>query len=243
MELCKGKKRKQLPLTNYFSVSKELQTEEKCKRKCERPDSILAQDENSRTRITPPSDEIKEVEKGYAESEEGDSEVKNQDNLAESSGNELSIESHSCKERGVAWGVSLATLRDGMNLANKIYVRSVLGTRTIKLSPRVVRWCCPSWINFQMGCSHVTTMSFDAVGVLLAVACEDGSIKIYDWDMVVAADLKGRNRLLRKQSGPPFSVDPVVDFGLPRKSISFLQWNPFQQDVLAVGNRQVVSGP
>lgn len=36
-------------------------------------------------------------------------------------------------------------------------------------------------------------------------------------------------------------LKPVLEVCLPFRYISFLQWNPFQQDILAVGNRYVIA--
>jgi hypothetical protein len=119
------------------------------------------------------------------------------------------------------------------NLAHLFLRQSTTGKRMPRVFPS--KWSTPSWIQFfqTTTCQKVTNLSFDASGVLLAVAHADGSIRIFDWDELSAANLDGRRRV---QSSLKV-LDPVLEFRLPFRNISFLKWNPFQQDVLAVGNR------
>ena len=111
-------------------------------------------------------------------------------------------------------------------------------------APSELSWKLPSWIDFEGPSRHVISIAFDSVGVLLAVAYEDGFIRIFDWDTVHALDRKGRIRKGRfrrsqQKTGGCFLVEPVLEFQLPRRSISFLKWNKFHPDELAVGIRYV----
>jgi hypothetical protein len=80
----------------------------------------------------------------------------------------------------------------------------------------------------------------------LAVA-SDNMIRIYDWDMVSAADNKGRNQRSRNKADPKnnpretWSIPPVLTFRVPQP-VASLAWNPQDMDQLAVGLRYVLCG-
>ena len=79
-------------------------------------------------------------------------------------------------------------------------------------------------------------MAWDAMGVLLAVS-SDRTIRIYDWDMLRAADIRGRSDRARNTNDhTEFKIPPIVNFQLPHP-VSSLVWNPFEMDELAVGFR------
>ena len=69
----------------------------------------------------------------------------------------------------------------------------------------VAPWKIASWMEFQSptktataSTTAVQALAFDATGVLLAVAYETGLIRVFDWDMVQAADQHGRNHHYRR---------------------------------------------
>ena len=120
------------------------------------------------------------------------------------------------------------------NVAHRWVQQSTTGRRM----PRVLaRHWSTSSVEFSATCQTVTHLAFDKGGVLLAVAMANSSIAIYDWDSLEAANLKGRAQ--KKKT----TLEPVIQFRLPLyegrsfAAISFLQWSPFHEDVLAVGNR------
>jgi hypothetical protein len=135
-----------------------------------------------------------------------------------------------------------------------------------KLTRTRIPWSIPSWLRLvQHSGSHinstssVTKMAWDSMGVLLAVAYEGSAVSrghpvvaIYDWDMVVAADRRGRSHLQRsgmqrestsQDQGGIFVVEPVMTIPIPSKSrapVTVLEWNPFCPDELVVGLRYVL---
>jgi hypothetical protein len=89
---------------------------------------------------------------------------------------------------------------------------------------------------FGQSSRRVMEVSWDPEGLGLAVATED-SVRIYNWDKVLAADMRYRNR-----GGSSFRTIPTVftlQFPVSRQtaSIAFLQWNPHVPGELAVGMR------
>ena len=90
--------------------------------------------------------------------------------------------------------------------------------------------------------SEITCMEFDSEGVLLAVADSVGVISIFDFDEVNAADMEMKRR--RKGNVPINSngatganrVKPFINFrmGADIHRISSIQWNPFDENMLAV---------
>jgi len=113
------------------------------------------------------------------------------------------------------------------------------------------KWNIPSWISLEhpsmghdasgsstsIGGGHGTIdrMAWDATGVLLAVA-SDRTIGIYDWDVLRAADLRGRSDRARRCQDSGFRIPPIARFRVPQP-VSSLVWNPFEPDELAVGFR------
>ena len=86
-----------------------------------------------------------------------------------------------------------------------------------------------------IGGGNIDHMTWDAMGVLLAVA-SDRTISIYDWDMLRAADIRGRSDRARSCQDSEFKIPPIAKFQLPQPASS-LVWNPFEMDELAVGFR------
>jgi hypothetical protein len=129
-----------------------------------------------------------------------------------------------------------------------------------RLSRFRVCWSVPSWLQLVQHAgasafqSSVSKVAWDKAGELLAVAfepspasCGNPVVAVYNWDMVLAADLRGRcqqQRSLHREERPfPRSVELLVpDLTIPipsqsGRSVSILEWNPFNVDELAVGLR------
>ncbi|GAX26846.1 hypothetical protein FisN_9Lh123 [Fistulifera solaris] len=117
------------------------------------------------------------------------------------------------------------------NIIHQLHQQSTYGR--IVIDARTIPWTAPSWLPLPAG--KVIDLAFDVTGVLLAVATVlpqgRSAIRVYDWDMLEAADLQYRRRC----EGETAILSPVIDLAL--SSIAFLKWNPFQPDVLAVGIR------
>jgi hypothetical protein len=118
-----------------------------------------------------------------------------------------------------------------------------------------MKWRIPSWVSLDQSCSGnhqyhpmnggganttrgIDHIVWDMMGVLLAVICNK-SIRIYDWDMVRAADIQGRRDRVRNCHKSEWKIQPIISFQLPNP-VSSLLWNPYNVDKLAVGFR--VSG-
>lgn len=161
-------------------------------------------------------------------------------------------------------------------------------TRRMPPPPPRVPWTIPSWLRLVQhphddgmpGSSRrkkvVSAMAWDTTGELLAVgfaasggggdAALTSQVNIYNWDTVVAANMKGRRlqqrRLMsnrrcgceqtvpsgsRERTSPKMALDglfvpPAMIIPIScRSSISMLEWNPFNPDELAVGERYVPS--
>lgn len=93
---------------------------------------------------------------------------------------------------------------------------------------------------------------WDDIGVLFATAdLQNGTICIYDWDTVKAADTIGRSRQCREgvdiTKSLVMTIDPIMKFGLSSifqkyyghstKLISFMHWNGCHHDELVIGSR------
>jgi hypothetical protein len=105
------------------------------------------------------------------------------------------------------------------------------------------KWKIPSWISLENNCGggvggKIDHMTWDAMGVLLAVAT-GRIISIYDWDMVRAADIRGRSDRVRNCYESEWKIPPIVQFQIP-SLVGSLVWNLYNMDELAVGFR--VSG-
>jgi hypothetical protein len=127
-------------------------------------------------------------------------------------------------------------LTKSKNIIHQLHQQSTYGRR---MNDRMIPWTAPSWLPLPTG--KVMDLAFDATGVLLAVATAmpqgRSAIRVYDWDMLEAADLQYRRRCV----GETAILSSVIDLVLSHSLIAFLQWNPFQPDVLAVGIRYVVN--
>jgi hypothetical protein len=129
-----------------------------------------------------------------------------------------------------------------------------------KLSRFRVCWSVPSWLQLVQHAgasayqSSVSKVAWDKSGELLAVAfdasgasCGNPVVAVYNWDMVLAADVRGRCQQQRslhlQERPPPIAVEllvPVLTIPIPSqsgRSVSVLEWNPFNVDELAVGLR------
>jgi hypothetical protein len=136
---------------------------------------------------------------------------------------------------------SLEKKQRPLSLISQLIQRTTHGTRFPH--PRTIRkWKIPSWIRLDHPPTKIDHMAWDTMGVLLAVASEN-MIRIYDWDMVGAADNKGRNQRTRNKADPKnpreeWMIPPVLTFRVPQP-VASLAWNPKDMDQLAVGLRYV----
>lgn len=137
------------------------------------------------------------------------------------------------------------------SLLHQLLGRSMYGKRVNVSTLPTTAWKIPSWIDLhQQGNSRnvgIKSLAWDDMGVLLAAYCEDRYIRIYDWDMVLAADRQGRNRRARLQTMQQkdaesklkdtgcFCIEPILTFSFTAGLVSSLKWNPFNPDELAVG--------
>ena len=99
------------------------------------------------------------------------------------------------------------------------------------------RWRECTTVELDLGMSHgeITCMEFDAEGVLLAVSDSRGCIRIYDFDEVNAADMVTKQRRKSNAGGLKRKVPPFITFSTGNTvRISSLQWNPWNDDMLAV---------
>lgn len=180
------------------------------------------------------------------------------------------------------------SFQNSMNIVHALYHRTVHGARkqphqrcsntennTIRnhcvVSTRM-KWKVPKFISFtkpsingsSLPVTAVTTMAWDADGVLLAVAYGN-CIAIYDWDTVKCTNLNGRRERQRQQQQQTndanvvddvqYMIDPILYFPVypmntdasnhkpPSNNsiISILKWNPSNPDQLIVGLRYVVN--
>jgi hypothetical protein len=83
--------------------------------------------------------------------------------------------------------------------------------------------------------NKIRCVAWDSTGVLLAVAT-GRIVSIYDWDMVRAADVRGRSDRSRGCHESSWTIPPVVRFPVPL-DVTSLVWNPVHADELAVGFR------
>ena len=129
------------------------------------------------------------------------------------------------------------------SILQQIVHRTTCGSRILRAPPNV-SWKKPTWIRFEHPpMARITHLAWDNMGVLLAVASEDKWIRIYDWDMVQAADQKGRSQRARNKSNPSHpresaTIPPILRFRVPYL-VANLVWNPYNLDQLAVGFRCV----
>ena len=98
------------------------------------------------------------------------------------------------------------------------------------------KWQILQNIQLDMGRNmdaEITSMEFDSEGVLLAIALDDGYIRIFDFDEVNAIDIDVRRRELPQ--GGRRIVAPFICFrvGSDRR-ISSLNWNPFNENMIGV---------
>lgn len=122
-------------------------------------------------------------------------------------------------------------------LLSQLVNRSTLGNRPTSRALMPQKWKSPSWVSLQQNsASNIEHMAWDKMGVFLAVAYSDKWISVYDWDMVRAADMHGKNDRLRQIKDSEFKIPPILKFRVSY-SVASLAWNPHNLDQLAVGFR------
>jgi hypothetical protein len=258
------KKRKERPLTSYFPAKRTLDSSSSNVPRQQQAENVVVpasmlscSSSNLESSIIPPSRTVSPdaeisatlvvLTEDSAEGSVVEDTVKRQTNSnsnntvveAEPSSSEppetkVSSVVDNNKESGEPTEMNPKLYRTTKNLAHLFLRQSTTGKRMPRVFPS--KWSTPSWIQFfqTTTCQKVTNLAFDAKGILLAVAHADGSLRIFDWDEHSAANLQGRRRVIQSSLKV---LDPVLEFRLPFRNISLLKWNPFQQDVLAVGDR------
>jgi hypothetical protein len=101
------------------------------------------------------------------------------------------------------------------------------------------KWSIPPWIALSHDRHYnVTHMAWDTMGVLLAVVSSDTTLHVYDWDMVMAADVMGRSDRARNCHDSVWTLEPIISFKLPYP-VASIQWNQFDVNgnELALGFR------
>jgi hypothetical protein len=116
--------------------------------------------------------------------------------------------------------------------------RPTRGSKITSCVSQPKKWKCPSWVSLNVGPANknvIEHLAWDKMGVLLAVAA-DKWISIYDWDMVRAANMHGKNDRQRQIKDSEFKIPPILKFRVP-SPVACLQWNPHNLDELAIGFR------
>jgi hypothetical protein len=122
--------------------------------------------------------------------------------------------------------------------------------------PKIVPWL--ELVSQERNEPTVCTFCcWDDIGVLLAAVFGHTTIRIYDWDTALAANILGRNHYLRQEhttSQQPetksrcavMSITPIVTLDMRQiipnscgniNLITFVQWNPLDQDEIIIGSR------
>jgi hypothetical protein len=128
------------------------------------------------------------------------------------------------------------------HILDQIVRRSTHGTHLVHARRQPQRWKSPSWLELEQPVHRsIEHLAWDTMGVLLATSSSDNMIRIYDWDMVLAADQKGRSQRARNKQDSSnqravFHIPPILAFSVPNP-VASLQWNPHNLDQLAVGFR------
>jgi hypothetical protein len=141
------------------------------------------------------------------------------------------------------------------SICHHLIQRSTFGSRHVRygcVARPSLNWKPTSWIQFDdvdaqrlrlSSSKGNCLMAWDKLGVLLAVS-SDSVIRVYDWDMVRAADVRGRNLRAKGQSGGAFAIEPILRFPVRAYAnhnrscqVTVLTWNPYQSDELIVGTR------
>lgn len=129
----------------------------------------------------------------------------------------------------------------GPSFLSQLVHRSCRGTKITSQVSQPRRWKSPSWVSLSQTRSSgepvrsIDRLAWDKMGVLLAVA-SDKWIRVYDWDMVRAADMHGKNDRIRQIKDSEFKIPPILEFRVPNP-VATLEWNPHNEDQLAVGLR------
>jgi hypothetical protein len=112
------------------------------------------------------------------------------------------------------------------SIAYQLLNRELTGQKRIETSNAHWRSC--PWISLQN--ASVTCMTWDEEGVLLAVATTNNRVCVWDWDTIMASDLKGRRDCKK------IKTEPMWTFVVPLE-VNRMAWS--SSDQLAIAFRYV----
>lgn len=95
-----------------------------------------------------------------------------------------------------------------------------------RITTSKAQWRSCPWISLQN--ATVTCMTWDEEGVLLATATTGNRVCVWDWDTIMASDLKGR------RDGEKIEIDPMWNFVVPHE-VNCMAWS--SSDYLAIAFR------
>jgi hypothetical protein len=194
----------------------------------------------------PPSNNEGDVSKKKPNDNEDDADVKKKP----PNGNEPS--SHQTRPKRIYSTSAVDVLPDDTDINSKPSSSNVLshlvrrtthgGRNFRRFTPPPMKWKSPSWVTLEYNATTTTVkhicFCWDAMGVLVAIASSDNFIRIFDWDMIRAADRLGRSDRARLLSKSEYKMTPILQFQVPHPVTSLL-WNPYHLDQLAMGFRYV----
>lgn len=123
------------------------------------------------------------------------------------------------------------------NIVYQLIHRSIHGQKR-KIGEIYRPWKPVPWIELRpndiSGELSVKCAAWDEDGILLAVAYDDQKIRVYDWDTTIGSDMAMRNQYLRENKPFKRIIEPILTISLSSRFVSSMQWNPYNPDELAV---------